>query len=109
MKKQNTSNRGNRVNGEGETVDKIRDIIFGSQMEEYEARFEVMEEQFDRKVEAMRKKAEARMDQIAERLEKSVSTLQEAIRKEATTRTTEGMGRKELSDLLTALANEIKE
>jgi hypothetical protein len=49
---------------QGENVDKIRDILFGSQMRDYEKRFQRLEERLTKDAEALRDELKKRFDTL---------------------------------------------
>ncbi len=53
----------------GESVDRIRDIIFGAQMRDYEARFNSLEERLTQNLNQLREQTENRLQKLAAKLE----------------------------------------
>jgi rRNA maturation endonuclease Nob1 len=80
-------------------VDKIRDIIFGGQMKEYESRFERLEETVRREVAELREGTRKRLDA----LESSVRREMEALASQ------DKVERQERMDALERVSREVKE
>ena len=57
-------NASGKEGGEGANVDKIRDILFGSQMREYEKRFTRLEEQVAKSLDGIREDMKKRLDAL---------------------------------------------
>lgn len=62
--RQQEENPGNGEIREGQNVDKIRDILFGSQMRDYEKRFVRLEERMVKASEALRDEVKKRFDTL---------------------------------------------
>jgi DNA repair exonuclease SbcCD ATPase subunit len=62
--RQQEENPGNGEVREGQNVDKIRDILFGSQMRDYEKRFTRLEERMVKAAEALRDDVKKRFDTL---------------------------------------------
>jgi hypothetical protein len=62
--RQQEENPGNGEVREGQNVDKIRDILFGSQMRDYEKRFVRLEERMVKASEALREEVKKRFDSL---------------------------------------------
>ena len=62
--RQQEENPGNGEVREGQNVDKIRDILFGSQMRDYEKRFVRLEERMVKASEALRDEVKKRFDTL---------------------------------------------
>lgn len=62
--RQQEENPGNGEIREGQNVDKIRDILFGSQMRDYEKRFTRLEERMVKASEALRDEVKKRFDTL---------------------------------------------
>ena len=60
---------------DGANVDKIRDIIFGSQMRDYEQRFARLEERLTRAVDNLREDMKKRMDSLEAYIHEEVESL----------------------------------
>lgn len=99
---------GARQPSDNQNVTQIRDILFGAQMEEYEARFEVLTEQFERRVAAAEKQLENRLEQFKARTDKAITELRESLASEAAERGETAVTRERLSRLLGGVADELK-
>jgi hypothetical protein len=62
-------------NGEDGNIDKIRDIIFGTNMREYDSRFARLEENINREMERMRADAQQRTDALENYIKREVESL----------------------------------
>lgn len=78
-------------------VDKIRDILFGSQMRDYEQRLDVVEKRLVQNIERTARDMERRMERLDNYVRREVDKLTEQIRAERKDRTAEG--KKGASDL----------
>ncbi len=65
-----------------ENVDKIRDILFGSNMREYEQRFAAMEERLSAEIKNLRSDSERRLDKLEEFLTNRVNQMQQSLQDE---------------------------
>ena len=77
------------INGEqreGANVDKIRDILFGSQMRDYEKRFARLEERFAKASEAMREDFNKRFDALESFVGQELESLNQRLKTEKTER-----------------------
>ncbi len=68
-------------------VDKIRDILFGSQMQDYERRFERLEKRVDKSMADMREDTSKRLDALEKYTKKEIETLLGRLASEADSRT----------------------
>ncbi|HUK90793.1 MAG TPA: hypothetical protein VLZ81_10365 [Blastocatellia bacterium] len=73
-------------NHEAANVDKIREILFGGQMRDYERQFTRMEEQFARLGEALREETKKRFDALEEYIHAEIDTLKQRLNTEKTDR-----------------------
>lgn len=64
------------------SVDKIRDILFGSNMREYEQRFAAMEERLSAEIKNLRSDSERRLDKLEEFLTNRVNQMQQSLQDE---------------------------
>jgi ElaB/YqjD/DUF883 family membrane-anchored ribosome-binding protein len=64
-----------RVEEAGANVDKIRDILFGSQMRDYDSRFRRLEESLQRETAEIRELTRARLDALEQHFKKELETL----------------------------------
>ncbi len=67
---------------EGANVDKIRDILFGSQMRDYESRFARLEETLIKETLEIRETNKRRFDQLESYIRKEFETVQTRIKSE---------------------------
>jgi len=68
-------------------VDKIRDILFGSQMQDYERRFERLEKRVDKSIADLREDATKRLDALERYTRKEIEALLTRVTTEADSRT----------------------
>ncbi|NNF16164.1 MAG: hypothetical protein HKN70_05415 [Gammaproteobacteria bacterium] len=80
-----------------ENVDKIRDILFGGQMRDYEQRFREMEEKIAREIKRLSENVTARFDQIDKFMKTELNLVNEKLLQERKERKQDG------EDLDTAL------
>ena len=71
-------------------VDKIRDILFGSQMRDFEQRLEATEKRLVDAIERMAKDMERRIDRLDKYARREVDKLSDQIKEERKTRVAEG-------------------
>jgi hypothetical protein len=67
---------------EGANVDKIRDILFGSQMRDYEKRFARLEENVNKAVETLREDVAKRFDTLSGYVQQETESLSQRIKTE---------------------------
>lgn len=67
---------------EGANVDKIRDILFGSQMREYEKRFSHLEERLAKALDSVREDVKKRFDSLEGFMQQEVESLSQRLRNE---------------------------
>ncbi len=80
-------------------VDKIRDILFGNQMRDYESRLAAMEKRLAQSIEQSARDLERRIDRLDKYARREVDKLTEQIKAERRDRTAEGKkGTSEFSD-----------
>ncbi len=72
---------------EGANVDKIRDILFGSQMRDYEKRFIRLEERLAKDAAALREEIKKRLDTLEGFVHQEVDSLGERLKNEKVERT----------------------
>jgi uncharacterized phage infection (PIP) family protein YhgE len=86
----------NQANGEsqGANVDKIRDILFGSQMRDYEKRFTRLEDSVTKALETLREDMTKRLDTLSSFVQQEVDSLSQRVKTEKAERTE---GAKEIS------------
>jgi DNA anti-recombination protein RmuC len=71
---------------EGANVDKIRDILFGSQMRDYEKRFVRLEDRLTKDAEALREEVRKRFDSLEGFVQKEVESLGQRLKTEKSER-----------------------
>ena len=79
----------NVANGEvreGQNVDKIRDILFGSQMRDYDKRFMRLEERLAKAADALRDDLKKRFDSLESFVQQEVESLHQRLKTEKTER-----------------------
>jgi hypothetical protein len=80
----------NTANGElreGANVDKIRDILFGSNMREYEKRFARLEERLTKSSDALRDDLKKRFDTLESYVREEIESLGQRLKNEKSERT----------------------
>jgi DNA repair exonuclease SbcCD ATPase subunit len=87
-------NASGKESGEGANVDKIRDILFGSQMRDYEKRFARLEDNVTKAVETLREDMAKRFDTLSGFVQQEVDSLSQRFKTEKSERTD---GLKEIS------------
>ena len=90
---------------EGANVDKIRDILFGSQMREYEKRFARLEERLAKALDSIREDMKKRFDSIEAFTRQEVESLSLRLRNEKAERAEE---LKELTSELRGMAKSLE-
>jgi len=75
-------NSSGKENAEGANVDKIRDILFGSQMRDYEKRFARLEENVAKAMETLRDDMTKRLDTLSGFVRQEVESLSQRIKSE---------------------------
>jgi methyl-accepting chemotaxis protein len=77
---------GNGDAREGANVDKIRDILFGSQMRDYDKRFGRLEERLAKAADALRDDLKKRFDSLESFVQQEVESLQQRLKTEKSER-----------------------
>ena len=90
---------------EGANVDKIRDILFGSQMREYEKRFTRLEEQVAKSLDSVREDVKRRLDSLEMFMQQEVGSLGQRLKNEKDERVD---GLKELTSDLYSVAKPLE-
>jgi len=90
---------------EGANVDKIRDILFGSQMREYEKRFTRLEEQVAKSLDGIREDVKKRLDALEAFTQQEVDSVSARLKNEKGERV-EGL--KELTSELRGIAKSLE-
>jgi hypothetical protein len=94
---------------EAGSVDRIRDIIFGNQMQDYERRFARLEERIMQEIGNLREDTDNRIDSIETYINKEVESVNDRIKAEQDKRT-EAVNKvaKELKDAVKSITNNIE-
>lgn len=99
-KKQTRNQSGISTDDVGDNVDKIRDILFGGQMRDYEQRFSDLEKRLTKNIELMSTNFEKRVDRLNTFAKREIEKLNEQLKEERAARRDEGKhGAKELKEL----------
>jgi hypothetical protein len=103
----------NRTGGEevadASSVDRIRDIIFGNQMQDYDRRFTRLEERILQEIQELREDTSNRLDSIETYIKKEVDSLNDRIKAEQDKRAeTVNKVAKELKDTVKSISNNIE-
>src|SRR5580698_8148983 len=77
---------GNGYIREGANVDKIRDILFGTQMRDYDKRFGRLEERLAKAADALRDDLKKRFDSLESFVQQEVDSLQQRLKTEKSER-----------------------
>src|SRR5208282_564284 len=94
----------------GGNVDKIRDILFGSQMRDYETRFARLEETVAKETSEMRESSRRRFDQLEQYIKREFESLESRIKAERDERSdTASHHSRELKDLGENLTRRLRE
>src|ERR1700723_1126663 len=88
------ANTSSKENTEGANVDKIRDILFGSQMRDYEKRFMRLEDTVTKAIETLREDMTKRFDTLSNYMKEEVDSLSQRVKAEKSERSD---GMKEVS------------
>src|ERR1700749_3185582 len=75
-------NNSGKENAEGANVDKIRDILFGTQMRDYEKRFTRLEETVVKQMDTLRGDMTKRLDTLSNFVQQEVDSLSQRIKTE---------------------------
>jgi hypothetical protein len=95
----------NNEAAEGANVDKIRDILFGSQMREYEKRFTRLEEHVAKSLDSVREDFKKRLDSLEAFAQQEVDSLSQRLKTEKGER---AEGLKELTSELRGIAKSLE-
>src|SRR5580692_12969243 len=76
-----------KENAEGANVDKIRDILFGSQMRDYEKRFVRLEDNVTKAIEGLREDMTKRLDTLGAFVRQEVDSVSTRLKSEKSERT----------------------
>src|SRR6202453_1084113 len=80
-------NSNSKENAEGANVDKIRDILFGSQMRDYEKRFVRLEDTVTKALATLREDMTKRLDTLGSFIRQEVDSLNTRLKSEKSERT----------------------
>jgi DNA repair exonuclease SbcCD ATPase subunit len=98
----------NSMDKESANVDKIRDILFGSQMRDYEKRFARLEENLNKQLDTLRDDFSKRIETLSGFVQKEVDSLSQRIKAEKSERGEEAQEiARELKDAAKALEKKI--
>jgi hypothetical protein len=98
------------IQGGAGNVDKIRDILFGSQMRDYEARFARLEETLVKETAEIRDSSRRRFDQLEDYLRRELEALQNRLKNERDERSdTAGQQSRELKELAESLGRRLRD
>ena len=75
-------NSSGKENAEGANVDKIRDILFGSQMRDYEKRFMRLEDTVTKAIETLREDMTKRFDTLSNYMKEEADSLSQRVKAE---------------------------
>src|SRR5271156_6831055 len=75
-------NTAGKENAEGANVDKIRDILFGSQMRDYEKRFMRLEDTVTKALDTLREDMTKRLDTLGSFIRQEVDSLSQRVKAE---------------------------
>ena len=99
MARKQTSNDVNPANVDG-NIDKIRDILFGGQMRDYESRLADLEKQMLQRIEKVAGNIEKRLESLTATSKKQIDKLAEQLKEERKARADDGkQGARELKSL----------
>ena len=104
------SNQPQVLRGGAGNVDKIRDILFGSQMRDYESRFARLEETLIKETLEIRETNKRRFEQLESYIKKEFETVQSRLKAERDERTdSDSQQSRELKDLGDSLSRRIRD
>lgn len=86
------------ANNPGESLDKVRDILFGAQAREFEQRFALLEEQLLQKTDEARQESQRRLEALEAQVRQEVKQLTDNLKAEQAQRT----------ETIKSLASEVK-
>jgi len=101
---------GQVLRGGAGNVDKIRDILFGTQMRDYESRFARLEEALVKETAEIRETNRRRFDQLETYIRKEFETVQSRLKTERDERSdVDGQQARELKELSESLSRRIRD
>ena len=93
---------------ENQSIDKIRDIIFGHQMKDYEKRFMMLEERMQQQIEASRNETVTRLEAVEIFIKKEIDALSDRLKTEKSMRTQAAReSSKEIKDMAKKISSDI--
>jgi hypothetical protein len=93
---------------ENQSIDKIRDIIFGHQMRDYEKRFIMLEERTQQQMEALRNETVTRLEAVESFIKKEIDALSDRLKTEKSMRAQAGREiSREIKDMAKKISNDI--
>ena len=93
---------------ENQSIDKIRDIIFGHQMKDYEKRFMMLEERMQQQIEASRNETVTRLEAVEIFIKKEIDALSDRLKTEKSMRTQAAReSSKEIKDMAKKISTDI--
>jgi len=93
---------------ENQSIDKIRDIIFGHQMRDYEKRFAMQEDRMRQQIEALRNETVTRLEAVESFIKKEIDALGERLKTEKSMRTQAAQDiSREIKDLAKKISSDI--
>ena len=93
---------------ENQSIDKIRDIIFGHQMKDYEKRFIMLEERMQQQIEALRNETGTRLEAVEIFIKKEIDALSDRLKTEKSMRTQAAReSSKEIKDMAKKISSDI--
>lgn len=101
MARKQTKNQADVANGDVDgNVDKIREILFGGQMRDYEQRFADLEKRLTKNIEQLSSSLEKRLDRLDNYAKREIDKLAEQVKTERKARTDDGRkGAREIKEL----------
>ncbi len=106
MKAIEETDKGAEVQPEDQNIDKIRDILFGVQVREFESNFSKLEEKFAQEIESLRNETRIKLEKLEELVNKEFGSLTDRVSEEKRLRDDSV---KELSELIRNATNELEQ
>jgi hypothetical protein len=93
---------------ENQSIDKIRDIIFGHQMRDYEKRFIMLEERMQQQIDSLRNETVKRLEAVEIIIKKEIDALSDRLKTEKSMRTqTARESSREIKDMAKKISSDI--
>jgi len=93
---------------ESQSIDKIRDIIFGHQMKDYEKRFTMLEERMQQQIETVRNETVTRLDAVESFIKQEIDALSDRLKAEKSMRTqTARESSKEIKEMAKKISGDV--